>query len=64
MKEWWERKKARTRKARKSRDRYTFSDFVMDLLFWIPELILLPLRLSFWLLRGLGRWIGEVFHIV
>ncbi|MCF6138990.1 hypothetical protein [Pseudalkalibacillus berkeleyi] len=61
MKEWWNRKKARTRKARKGKGRYTFSDLLVDVMFWIPELILLPLRISYWMLRGLGRLIGEIF---
>lgn len=64
MKEWWQRKKSKTRRSKKSNDNYTLLDFFLDMLFWIPELILFPLRLIFWLLRGLGRFIGEIFNIV
>ena len=61
MKEWWRKKKAKTRKARKSNDQYTFWDFVADVLCWVPELILLPFRLIFWMIRGAGRLIGDMF---
>ncbi|WP_047984152.1 hypothetical protein [Ornithinibacillus californiensis] len=54
MSNWWRRKKENTRKHRKG-ERYTFGDFIMDVLFWIPELVLLPFRLLFWLLRGLWK---------
>ncbi|WP_010096929.1 hypothetical protein [Ornithinibacillus scapharcae] len=54
MTEWWKRKKEKTRKHRHG-DRYTFGDFLMDVLFWIPELIILPFRILFWAVRGLWR---------
>ncbi|GGA68207.1 hypothetical protein [Ornithinibacillus halotolerans] len=55
MNNWWENKKERTRKHRKHGEKYTFGDFIMDVLFWIPELIILPFRLVFWVFRGLWR---------
>lgn len=64
MNEWWHRKKRKTRKSKKSNGDYTFLDFIFDVLFWIPELIFLPFRLIFWLLRGIGRLIGDVFDFV
>ena len=63
MREWWIRKKEKTRKSKKGTENYTFWDFVLDLLFWLPELILLPFRLAFWLLRGFGRLIWHLFDI-
>ena len=61
MKEWWRKRKAKTRKARKSDDQYTIGDFIIDVLSWIPELILFPIRLIFWMIRGIGRLIGDMF---
>ena len=60
MKEWWKRKKERSRKFRKRNDHYTFFDFVLDVLFWIPELFLLPFRLIFWLLQIILRSVGNL----
>ncbi|WP_155593548.1 hypothetical protein [Lysinibacillus cavernae] len=59
MKEWWQR-----RKNKKNDNGYTFLDFIFDVLFWIPELILLPFRVLFWLLRGIGRLIGGIVDFV
>ena len=64
MKEWWNKKKEKMRKSKKHNEHYTFGDFLIDVLIWIPELVLLPFRIIFWLLRGLGRLIGDVFDIV
>ena len=64
MKEWWQRKKNKSRKAKKSNGDYTLFDFIFDVLFWIPELIFLPFRLIFWLLRGIGRFIWDIFDVV
>ncbi|MED4462459.1 hypothetical protein [Metabacillus fastidiosus] len=61
MKKWWNKKKDKMRKRRKDNDNYTFVDFILDVLFWIPELIILPFRLVFWLIRGVGRFIFDIF---
>ncbi|MGG3891767.1 hypothetical protein [Metabacillus fastidiosus] len=61
MKEWWNKKKDKMRKRRKDNGHYTFVDFILDVLFWIPELIILPFRLVFWLIRGVGRFIFDIF---
>jgi hypothetical protein len=63
MKKWWNEKKGAHRKRKKGHDTYTFLDFIFDLLFYIPELILFPFRMIFWLVRGLGRMIENVFDI-
>jgi hypothetical protein len=64
MKKWWNRKKKKMRKSKKNNGNYTFLDFIFDVLFWIPELIFLPFRLIFWLLRGIGKFIGGIFDFV
>lgn len=60
MKEWWKRKKAKSRKARKDDAYYTKWDLLVDILVWVPEIILLPLRLLFWLLRAVLRGFLDV----
>ncbi|MBY0122796.1 hypothetical protein [Bacillus sp. S/N-304-OC-R1] len=60
MNERWNKRKEK-RKIKQSSNSYTFGDFIFDVLFWIPELIILPFRLSLWLLRGLGRFILDLF---
>ncbi len=61
MNEWWRKKKSKTRKSRKNKGDYTTRDFLLDIFFWIPEIIIFPIRLLFWSFRGLFRWITEVF---
>lgn len=56
--------KLRFRKKRKKRknnaeDKWDW----FEILFWIPELILYPLRLIWWLLRGAARMLVEVFDV-
>lgn len=60
MNERWERKKSKTRKSRKSKGDYTKIDLFFDILFWIPEIIILPIRLLFMALRVLFRWVVDV----
>lgn len=60
MSERWENKKEVRKERRKYSDHYTFGDFVFDVFFWIPELLLLPFRMGFWLVRGVGRVIGNL----
>ena len=61
MSERWEKKKEARRERRRYSDRYTFGDFIFDVFFWIPELLFIPFRMLFWLVRGLGRVIGDLF---
>ncbi|MFD1737948.1 hypothetical protein ACFSCX_15535 [Bacillus salitolerans] len=61
MKEWWNKQKEKMRKNKKKNDKYTFGDFISDVLMWVPELILLPFRMIFWLFRGIIRSIFESF---
>ncbi|SOC15344.1 hypothetical protein SAMN05880501_10875 [Ureibacillus xyleni] len=64
MKKWWNREKNRTRKGKRSNNDYTFLDFIVDVLFMIPELLFLPFRLVFWLFRGVGRMFGNLFDLL
>lgn len=64
MKKWWYKKKNRMRKGKKNNGDYTFWDFVLDVLFMIPELFSLPFRLIFWLFRGVGRLFSNLFDFI
>jgi hypothetical protein len=55
MRDWWEKKKEKTRKYQKLDDRYTFVDFLIDVLVWLPELIAIPFRILFWAFRAIWR---------
>ncbi|MCK1997378.1 hypothetical protein MPH47_09100 [Psychrobacillus psychrodurans] len=61
MSERWETKKKIRKNRRKYSDRYTFGDFMFEVFFWIPELLFLPFRMIFWLVRGVGRLIWNLF---
>lgn len=61
MNKWWSTKREAHRKRKKGHDTYTFSDFIFDIIFYIPELVLFPLRLVYWLVRGLGKEIVNLF---
>lgn len=47
------------RRKKKYDGSYTFWDLFFDILFWIPELILFPFRLVFYLFRFLARSIFD-----
>ncbi|MBB6444047.1 hypothetical protein [Bacillus benzoevorans] len=59
MKERWNCKKEKFRKRKKKHNEVI--EFILEMLFWLPELIILPFRLIFWLIRGIGRWMTDVF---
>jgi hypothetical protein len=61
MKKWRERMKEKRKRKRESRERYSMWDGLFELLFWIPEILILPFRLIFWLFRGIGKLIGNVW---
>ncbi len=63
MKEWWQGRKNKKRRDMRRNDQYSLIDLFLDVLVWIPELLLLPFRIIYWLLRGgVGRLIGEGFN--
>lgn len=49
------RQKHNQKQKTRNHGRYTFLDFVGDVLFYVPELIVLPFRLLWWIIRGLVR---------
>jgi hypothetical protein len=63
MNNWRKEKKGKVNR-KKDNHPYSFVDFLLDVLFSIPELILFPLRMMWWLVRGLGRMISNLFDHV
>ncbi|MET3698280.1 hypothetical protein [Bacillus oleivorans] len=56
-------RKTRKEIRKKQGKNYTIWDLIVDVLFWIPELIIWPFRLLFYLVRGLLRVIGDFLNI-
>ena len=54
-------KRKKTRKRKKNKDEYTFWEVILDVLFWITEVILFPLRILLWLFRASVRMISRLF---
>lgn len=42
-------------KRKEHPEKYGKFDFFLDILLWIPEIIILPFRMVYWLFRGIGR---------
>ena len=62
MREWLQGRKNKKRRDMRRNDQYSLIDLFLDVLIWIPELLFLPFRIIYWLLRGVGRFIGEGFN--
>ncbi|MFB5283442.1 hypothetical protein [Peribacillus sp. Hz7] len=45
------------RAAKKKSSEGSWWDIVVEVLFYVPELLLVPFRLVWWGIRGLIRWI-------
>jgi hypothetical protein len=61
MKKWRKRIKEKRKMKRGRGERYSMLDAIFELLFWIPELLILPFRILFGLFRGIGKLIGNVW---
>ncbi|WP_176140536.1 hypothetical protein [Halobacillus salinus] len=45
-------------KRRKHSSRW---EWIVDVLLWVPELLIMPVRMLFWLLRGIGKVVINLF---
>ena len=54
-------KRVEKRRVKKQEGTYGFWDFIGDILMWIPEIIFLPFRLAFLLVRFIIRAIFDAF---
>lgn len=52
-------RRGKLRRKQKQDSPSGFWDLLIEGIFWVPELIVLPFRLLFWLVRFLGR---SLFH--
>ncbi|UOQ46960.1 hypothetical protein MUN88_12760 [Gracilibacillus caseinilyticus] len=58
------RNKTKTKRSQIKNEPYSFWEFLFDILILIPEIIFLPFRIIFWLFRGAGKIIGNLFEII
>ncbi|WP_322421834.1 hypothetical protein [Jeotgalibacillus haloalkalitolerans] len=63
MRRWRERKAVKSKK-RKAEGKYSFWDGLTDVLIWVPELIILPFRLVYLLVRLFGRVFRDGFDSI
>ncbi|WP_243458299.1 hypothetical protein [Sporosarcina sp. Te-1] len=54
-------KMRRKLEKREKNERYRFVDFLVDLLFFVPELLFLPIRLLVWMVRPIVRLVTDIF---
>ncbi|WP_406944345.1 hypothetical protein ACJA3J_13535 [Halobacillus sp. SY10] len=60
MRQWLKSKREALKRRRQNADKSSIFDFLFELLLWLPELIIFPIRMVVWLLKGLGRLIGLI----
>ncbi|KGX87616.1 hypothetical protein [Pontibacillus marinus] len=58
----WRKRKER-RRERKKLGVYNWVDMLFDILFLLPELLFLPIRLVFYLIRGMGKFMMDMFNV-
>jgi hypothetical protein len=61
MKKWRKKMKEKRIKRRNQGEHFSLVDFLLEILIWIPELLIFPFRVVFWLFRGLGRLLGDIW---
>jgi hypothetical protein len=64
MKKWRKRMKEKRQRKRERGEHYSAVDVFLELLFWIPEVLFFPFRVVFWLFRGMGKMIGDVWNFI
>ncbi|MGR9049487.1 hypothetical protein ACQ4XT_12760 [Halobacillus faecis] len=63
MSQWLKSKKQVLKRRRQESEKFNVLEVLFELLLWLPELILFPIRVAIWLLKGLGRLIGLIADI-
>lgn len=57
----WKKKRQEMKEKWKKKDKDdTFLDILFEILFYIPELFLLPFKLLIWFIRGCGKLLKNV----
>ncbi|WP_147299263.1 hypothetical protein [Halobacillus trueperi] len=60
MRQWLKSKREVLKRSRQNADKSSIFDFLFELLLWLPELIIFPIRMVVWLLKGIARLIGLI----
>jgi hypothetical protein len=64
MKKWRKRMKEKRQRKRDRGEHYSTVDGLLELLFWVPEILFFPFRVVFWLFRGIGKLLGDVWDFI
>jgi hypothetical protein len=64
MKKWRKRMKEKRQRKRDHGEHYSTVDVLLELLFWVPEILFFPFRVVFWLFRGIGKLLGDVWDFI
>jgi hypothetical protein len=64
MKKWRKKMKEKRTRRRSQGEHFSLVDFLLEVLIWIPEILIFPFRLVFWLFRGLGKLIGGIWDFI
>ncbi|WP_200816611.1 hypothetical protein [Halobacillus sp. Marseille-P3879] len=46
------------------KDKNGLKDIILELIFWIPELLIYPIRLAILLVRGIGKLLHHIFDVI
>ncbi|REJ10470.1 hypothetical protein DYE48_03020 [Halobacillus trueperi] len=60
VRQWLKSKREVLKRSRQNADKSSIFDFLFELLLWLPELIIFPIRMVVWLLKGIARLIGLI----
>ncbi|MBX0358598.1 hypothetical protein [Halobacillus sp. Nhm2S1] len=63
MSHWLKSKKQMLKRRRQKAEESRIFDVLFELLIWFLELIISPIRLVVWFMKGIGRFIGLIFDI-
>ncbi|MEC3885324.1 hypothetical protein VKA52_16430 [Halobacillus sp. HZG1] len=60
MRQWLKSKQEVLKRRRQNTERSSVFDVLFELVLWLPELIIFPIRMVIWLIKGIGRMIGLI----
>ncbi|MYL72318.1 hypothetical protein GLW00_15845 [Halobacillus litoralis] len=60
MRQWLKSKQEVLKQRRQNTERSSVFDVLFELVLWLPELIIFPIRMVIWLIKGIGRLIGLI----
>ncbi|WLR46375.1 hypothetical protein LC065_12365 [Halobacillus litoralis] len=63
MRQWLKSKKQVLKRRRQATEKWSVFEVLFELVLWLPELIIFPIRAAIWLLKGIGRLINLISDI-